>query len=1108
MLFSPSHPSTFWLRRLWRARVFLLLGLLGVRVEAAGYTRLQPLPAPRIVAASEAHPNGHTPLHLTDGDPKTQYISASKGVQTFVEFDFGRTVQLAAFRHQDRASSATVARSELVGFDDQGREVARVAVVHSGETSGITMHAMAPAIPVRRVRWQITELGGARVGTVGGTEITFFEAGKTVGEPVALTLAAVALPIAQQTESGLQQALHVTIDYPYAESVDARLSVGELPPQPVRLVAGAQTVELAVPVSSQARNWKMELADANQRVFASQSFAVPPFRELTIYVLPHSHVDIGYTESQADVEEKQVNNLLAGIAAARKTADYPAGARFVWNLEGVWPADLLLRRLGPERHDEFLQAVKSGQVALNGMYANTLTGLCRPEELVRVFRFGTELSARIGVPIDSAMISDVPGYTWGTVPAMAQAGIRYFSAAPNYFDRIGDILVEWENKPFWWVGPSGKDRVLVWVPSSGYALAHIIRRLSPRWLVSYADELVRTGYAYDVAYIRWAGQGDNGVPDLAISEFVKTWNASHAWPRFVIGSVHDAFQALEQKHGAQLPEVRGDWTPYWEDGAGSSARETAMNRANSDRLAQAEALWAMRAPRRYPREEFAGAMQHVLLYDEHTWGASRSVSAPNHSTTLEQWATKSAYAATADTQSRDLLARGLSGAVTGAAVADSVDVFNTNSWTRTGLVTLSKDMAVIGDRVSDEQGGPVPSQRLTTGELVLLASDVPAFGARRYRLSAGRAHEGGKVAITDATLDNGLVKVGLDPQSGDIVELRARGVEANLAQPEKTAALNGYLSFNGDDPSKARRSGAATLRVKERGPLVASLLVESTAPGAFTLTREVKLVAGADHVEIENFIDKQRLVATDYRLPEGKESVNFAFPFNVPGGQMRLEVPFGVMRPDQDQIPGSCKNWLTVNRWADVSNADYGVTWVSRDTPLVQVGGLTANLLNSQTNPAVWRKAIEPTQALYAWVMNNHWGTNYRAYQEGPHTFRFVLRPHAGYDPAAASRLAIAASQPLLAVRSRGEVSKLAPTLSVESPDVVVTGLKPSDDGKALIVRLWGAAGKDVETRLMVAGVSSGAVSLSDTSERPLQASGDKIKVPAWGLVTLRVELP
>ncbi len=51
-------------------------------------------------------------------------------------------------------------------------------------------------------------------------------------------------------------------------------------------------------------------------------------------------------------------------------------------------------------------------------------------------------------------------------------------------------------------------------------------------------------------------------------------------------------------------------------------------------------------------------------------------------------------------------------------------------------------------------------------------------------------------------------------------------------------------------------------------------------------------------------------------------------------------------------MPSACKNWLTVGRWVDVANAEFGVTWVTLDAPLVEVGGITATLLNSQTNPA------------------------------------------------------------------------------------------------------------------------------------------------------------
>jgi alpha-mannosidase len=120
------------------------------------------------------------------------------------------------------------------------------------------------------------------------------------------------------------------------------------------------------------------------------------------------------------------------------------------------------------------------------------------------------------------------------------------------------------------------------------------------------------------------------------------------------------------------------------------------------------------------------------------------------------------------------------------------------------------------------------------------------------------------------------------------------------------------------------------------------------------------------------------------------------------------------MQPEVDQLPGSCKNWLSVGRWIDVANADNGVTWVSLDAPLAEIGGISATKLGSQKDPSVWRQHIEPTQTFYSWVMNNHWGTNYRAYQEGIVVFRYALRPHTRYHPALASRLAVSLSLPLL----------------------------------------------------------------------------------------------
>jgi alpha-mannosidase len=233
--------------------------------------------------------------------------------------------------------------------------------------------------------------------------------------------------------------------------------------------------------------------------------------------------------------------------------------------------------------------------------------------------------------------------------------------------------------------------------------------------------------------------------------------------------------------------------------------------------------------------------------------------------------------------------------------------------------------------------------------------------------------------------------------------------------------------------------------------------------------------------------------------------MQFGFPFLIKEGQVRVNMPLSVVRPQTDQLPGACKNWLPVSRWADVSNAEYGVTWISLDAPLVEIGEISANLLGSQRDPRKWRKHILPTQKIYSWVMNNHWGTNYRAYQEGPVEFRYVLRPHGRFDAAAASRLAMGMSQSLVAVAS-ASATPPAPFLSVEPEDVLITAMKRSEDGKACIVRLFGASGQNRQVKLKWPGPQPKVLWRSDLSEHPSQPIHGPINVGGWELLTVRAE--
>ena len=281
--------------------------------------------------------------------------------------------------------------------------------------------------------------------------------------------------------------------------------------------------------------------------------------------------------------------------------------------------------------------------------------------------------------------------------ALSEAGIKYFSIGPNLRDRIGTSLVAWEDRPFYWHTPDGQHKVLCWVSYQGYAWSHVIKQITEDTVAAYVDHLDQIKYPYDLGLIRWSGHGDNAVPDAGLIDAVKRWNELYEWPKLKIAVVSEPFERLEQSYADKIPTVRGDWTPYWEDGAASSALETAMNRATAECLVAAETLWAMLRPARNSRQTIFAQHGVRRCSTASTPGVHCSISEPESPLTIGQWNYKRGYAtADADARSRKLLSDAVA---EGSPIEGAVDVFNTNSWPRTQVVTVSKPLTTAGDCV-------------------------------------------------------------------------------------------------------------------------------------------------------------------------------------------------------------------------------------------------------------------------------------------------------------------------------------------------------------------------------------------------------------------------
>jgi hypothetical protein len=382
---------------------------------------------------------------------------------------------------------------------------------------------------------------------------------------------------------------------------------------------------------------------------------IEPVIHRNVYLVHHSHTDIGYSHLQAEVETIQNNNIWKALELIDKTWDYPNDSRFIWNVESLWAVENFLSIASEKDKQRFITAVKSGSIALSANYANLMTGLCTPEEMHWIVEYADSLRKWYKLPIAMAMQTDVPGMSWSMVDAYAAHGIRYLSQGPNYIpdmpdggDRIGSTLREQGDKPYWWKGTTGKDSILVWTAGQGYGGWHgytagAIKERGRRKIAAYMNDLAAKGYPYDMVQWRYNIVSDNGPVDSTLSDFVRDWNEKYRSPRLIIADAGIMMELFETRYGKRIPTWSGDFTPYWEDGAYSTAKEEGEVRVLSARLSNLiEAAKILNKP--IDPHLLYRAKRSIVMWHEHTWGAWCSISDPDAHFTTDQWRVKKAFA--------------------------------------------------------------------------------------------------------------------------------------------------------------------------------------------------------------------------------------------------------------------------------------------------------------------------------------------------------------------------------------------------------------------------------------------------------------------------------
>jgi alpha-mannosidase len=236
------------------------------------------------------------------------------------------------------------------------------------------------------------------------------------------------------------------------------------------------------------------------------------------------------------------------------------------------------------------------------------------------------------------------------------------------------------------------------------------------------------------------------------------------------------------------------------------------------------------------------------------------------------------------------------------------------------------------------------------------------------------------------TIESSLFRVTVDPVRGVIASLIDKLAGRELARSDTDGGLDRYIYVPGRDPSAAVFASPGEVRIGEDGPLVRSLVWKAAAPGTDGIESEVILYEGLDRVEILNRIRK--------RLVYDPEAVLYRFAFALDGPRDRISVPGGWYQPEVNQLPGANRNYFSDREWVEIRDpTGVPVTLLTTDVPMLQLGAIATDAVVTG-----WKTHVDPSATIFSYVMNNYWGTNYRAGQDGGMEFRYWIVPERAED--------------------------------------------------------------------------------------------------------------
>ncbi len=750
----------------------------------------------------------------------------------------------------------------------------------------------------------------------------------------------------------------------------------------------------------------------------------------TVYVIHHSHTDIGYT----DLQERVIDTQSDYIRTVLRMMSDPANAAFRWNCETLFCVEEFFKEASEEEKRAFFELASSGRIGLSANYLNFTDLVDCGVYRERLHRW-QQLLGNHGAAMRTAMIADINGISMGYRDAMLSEGVEFLFA--NIHCHHGMYPLYQNQTAFWWENAAG-ERLLVW-NGEHYNLGNVLG-FKPNRTVNFmmrnhlggaampadpVDTLSRNldeylslcednGYGYDFIVAAVSGVfSDNAPPEPEILRTIEKYNRR-------CGDVEVRMVSLQELYAAILPRLsgapvyRGDLTDWWANGAGSTPYAVKHYRDALHRYQLCRRL-DPRAAEKYPARA-AAFEDAALLYAEHTWGHSSTITNPYDTMVLNLDMRKNSYASSAHESASRILDR------IAAEKGDILRYYSTSGMIKACNVTSLEGPQLVEFYIESP---------------VLARAEIACDDGRRLTCQVSAHPRGRKISFVDTfapheeksysyrelpplnqTLNSRKCYVGAERirdivNDYDSVTYRLPYGFENRHFSLSYRVHEGVTSFV--DKSSGRDLAAGCVApfftpIYERTPIAIEnpefpcreeqerRIIGRNIRGkhARLYTGELEDVSCVEHGEVftelrlryslpgtvraDVFIKLyEELPRVDFRLQLGKtlssdiESVFLPLGAAQDGESLYLRKGAEAFRPGVDQLPGTCMEYYMSDDGLAFVSPRGSVLVAAHDTPLIYMGEMRHHpILLCDGKP---ENNLRP---VYSWLMNNCWETNFK----------------------------------------------------------------------------------------------------------------------------------